>query len=244
MAKYSKHRAWSRKNLAISQGFIFWFSLETSSVSFWLVYGFSTPLSYRTIVRYTGVMQEKYKAKVLKFYREHRRMPTITEVMALLRFKSRSSAFYVVRRLVEDGFVEKDGLGKLVPSGKIHELKVLGRIRAGFASPAEEELADTITVGEYLIRDRDASYLLQVEGDSMSDAGIIEGDLVIFEKTSDCRPGDVVVALTEDGYTIKYLRTKGGKFYLEAANEKYPPIFPKEGQIIGVVTGTFRKYKK
>jgi len=189
-------------------------------------------------------MKAIYQSKILKFYRDHKRMPTITEVMALFKFKSRSSAFYVTQQLVKDGLLQKDGLGKLVPTGKIHELKLVGRIRAGFASPAEDELADTITVGEYLIRDKDASYLLQVEGDSMMDAGIIEGDMVIFEKSSDYKPGDIVVALIEDGYTIKYLRKKDSKFYLEAANENYPTIHPKEGQIIGLVTGTFRKYKK
>jgi repressor LexA len=170
-------------------------------------------------------------------------MPNISEIMLLCGFKSRSSAFYAVAQLVKEGVVEKDTSGKLIPSRRMHEVRVLGRIRAGFASPAEEELADTITVGEYLIRDKNASFLLEVEGDSMVDAGIHEGDMVIFERGSDCRPGDIVIALTEDGYTIKYLRRKNGKLYLEAANLKYPHIYPKEGEILGVVTGSFRKYK-
>ena len=120
-------------------------------------------------------------------------------------------------------------------------LPLLGHIRAGFATPSEEELADTITIGDYLIRDKDASYLLEVVGDSMIDAGIQEGDMVIFERTHDYRPGDIVIALTEDGYTIKYLRNKGARYFLEAANAAYSPIYPREGEIIGVVTGTFRK---
>ncbi len=120
----------------------------------------------------------------------------------------------------------------------------LGFIRAGFAAPNEEELADNISIGNYLLRNKDASYLLEVEGDSMSDVGIISGDMVIFERTSDCRVGDIVVALTEDGYTLKYLRKRGGKIFLEGANDDYPEIHPKEGQIIGVVTSTFRRYKK
>jgi repressor LexA len=121
-------------------------------------------------------------------------------------------------------------------------LPFLNRIHAGFASPAEEDMADTISVGDYLIRDKDASYLLEVMGDSMKDAGILEGDMVIFERTGSYRPGDIVIALTEDGYTLKFLRRKGNSYFLEAANEHYPPIYPKDGQIIGVVTGSFRKY--
>lgn len=122
-------------------------------------------------------------------------------------------------------------------------LKVLGNIQAGFASAAEEELADTITVGDHLIRHKESSYLLKVEGDSMQDAGILEGDMVIFERRGDAKPGDIVVALTEDGYTLKYLRKKGNKVYLEAANTIYPKFYPAEGQIIGVVVSTFRTYR-
>ena len=76
----------------------------------------------------------------------------------------------------------------------------------------------------------------------MIDAGIHEGDMVIFERTKDVKSGDIVVALTEDGYTLKYLRKKGSHAYLEAANEAYPEIHPVEGEIVGVVRATFRKY--
>lgn len=188
-------------------------------------------------------MKEVYKTKVLGFYRTHKRMPNISEVMEVLGLKSRSAAFYAVQKLVEAGIVEKDSAGKLIPTSALHALPMVGHIRAGFAAPSEEEIADTITVGDYLIRHKDSSYLLQVVGDSMIDAGIQEGDMVIFERGTDYKPGDIVVALTEDGYTLKYLRKKGTQFYLEAANSKYPLIHPREGEIIGVVTSTFRKYK-
>jgi DNA polymerase V len=124
------------------------------------------------------------------------------------------------------------------------KLKKVGLIQAGFASPAEEELADTITIGEYLIRRKESSYLLEVVGDSMQDAGILPGDMVIFERGREAKPGDIVIALTEDGYMMKYLRLKSKKFYLEAANAKYPKFVPIEGQIIGVVTASFRTYIK
>ena len=95
----------------------------------------------------------------------------------------------------------------------------------GFAAPADDELADTITVGRYLLRDKDASYLLQMSGDRLIDAGILDGDMVIFERSSDYRTGDIVVLLGAEGYRLEY--------------------FKKDiaGQIIGVVTGSFRKYK-
>ncbi len=95
----------------------------------------------------------------------------------------------------------------------------------GFAAPADDELADTITVGAYLLRDKDASYLLQMAGEAMKEEGILDGDMVVFERSHDYRVGDIVVALGEDGYTLTYFK-------------KDTPH-----QIVGVVTGSFRKYK-
>lgn len=99
----------------------------------------------------------------------------------------------------------------------------------GFAAPNEEEFADTISIGDYLLRDKNASYLLEVEGNAMKDEGILNGDIVIFERTSDYSVGDIVVALNEDGYSLKRLRKSE---------------IPNEYQVIGVVTSTFRRYKK
>ncbi len=170
-------------------------------------------------------------------------MPSITELMELFSLASRSAAFYVAERFVAEGYVEKDRTGKLVPAPGLFSVALLGHVRAGFAAPAEDELADTVSIGEYLLRDPNASYLLQVEGDSMQDAGIHHGDMVVFERTHAYTTGDIVVALTENGYTLKYLRKRGKTLYLEAANDTYPDIFPKEGEIVGKVTSTFRTYR-
>lgn len=188
-------------------------------------------------------MKKKPESLIRTFYRTHKRMPNVSEVMTLFGYASRSSAFYVMQKLVESGLLQKDERGKIVPGELFYALPRVGRVRAGFAAPMEEELADTIGIGDYLIRDKEGSYLLQVEGDSMIDAGIHEGDMVIFERTTSFKPGDIVVALTEDGYTLKYLRRRANRFFLEPANTAYPNIYPKEGQIIGVITGSFRKYK-
>ena len=185
----------------------------------------------------------KYKEGVISFYKKHRRMPGYREIMEITGFRSKNAVFKLIGKLIDDGVVRKDAQGRLAPLSLEIGLPLVGHIRAGFASPSEEELIDTITVGDYLIRDREASYLLEVVGDSMIDAGIREGDMVIFERTHDYKPGDIVIALTEDGYTIKYLRHKGARYFLEAANPAFAPIYPRDGEIIGVVTGTFRRYK-
>src|SRR6185503_20981471 len=100
------------------------------------------------LFEYTIPMDTKRHRKVLGFYRRNKRMPSITELMALFGLSSRSSGFYVMQQLVKQGIAEKDSTGKLVPGPELFTLPVLGRIRAGFAAPAEEELADTITLGE------------------------------------------------------------------------------------------------
>ena len=90
---------------------------------------------------------------------------------------------------------------------------------------------------------RDASYMLKVKGDSMKDAGIIEGDMVIVERRSDAKVGDIVIAEVDGAWTMKYYRMKNGRPYLEAANTKYKPIIPTEElKVAAVVRSVVRKY--
>lgn len=214
-------------------------------------------------------------AKLESFFKKHWRMPSITECLEIFDVSSRSSAFYTINKLAVLGFINKDKKGKLSPgrdfptmpsvyakepkglttsrnisiepsSGTI---RFLGSIQAGFATPVEEELMDVLHIEDYLIRDKSASYLLEVRGDSMIEAGICEGDMVIFERGAETKVGDIVVALLPDGYTIKFLAKKdnhdgqGSRLCLEPANSAYPTIYPTEGQIIGVVVSVIRKYK-
>ena len=123
------------------------------------------------------------------------------------------------------------------------QLQRLGVIQAGFPTGAEEDASDAMTIDEYLIENRQASYLLEVRGDSMIDAGIHEGDLVIAERGRQPRPGDIVIAEVDDGWTMKYYRKQGSRVWLEAANAKYELIHPKEElKISAVVRGVVRKY--
>lgn len=130
------------------------------------------------------------------------------------------------------------------------EIKILGLVEAGFPSIVNEDLLDTISLDEFLVENKEASYLLKVKGDSMSEAGIISGDLVIVERGTPARVGDIVVAQVDGEITLKFLRQlpagrqgKNKKFFLEPANKKYKPIFPKqELKIIAVLKALVRKY--
>ena len=125
----------------------------------------------------------------------------------------------------------------------IIQLPLLGQIQAGFPSPAEEELSDTMSFDEYLIDNKEASYILKVKGDSMIDAGICEGDMVIVERTTNAKPGNIVIAEVDGEWTMKYLRERAGSYYLQAANKKYKPIVPEEGlKVVAIVKAVVRKY--
>jgi SOS regulatory protein LexA len=183
------------------------------------------------------------KGKVIEFYQAHYRLPGYGELMKIARFKSKNAAYKLIGKLEEDGVVIKDPSGKLSPGRALRGIRLLGLVEAGFPSPAQEELLDVMDFDEYLAPNKEASYLLKVKGDSMIDAGIRPGDLVVVERRPTYKPGEIVIASVDGEYTMKYLRKKGEKYFLEPANEKYKPIYP-EGtlSVEAVVTAVVRKY--
>ena len=122
-------------------------------------------------------------------------------------------------------------------------LRLLGSVQAGFPSPAEEELIDTLSLDHYLIDKPEASFLLKVSGDSMKDAGILPGDLVIVERGRRPKNGDILLAHIDGDWTIKYYRRAGDTIELVPANPSYPVIRPKgELNLGGVVRSVIRRY--
>jgi repressor LexA len=123
-------------------------------------------------------------------------------------------------------------------------IRLLGTVQAGFPSPAEEELIDTLSLDEYLIRSPQNSYLIKVTGDSMIDAGIHQGDLVVVERGRDLKNGDIVIAQVDGEWTMKYYERNKSEVVLVPANKKYPKIRPTHQlEIGGVVVSVIRKYK-
>ncbi len=171
-------------------------------------------------------------------------MPGYKEIMELLGFKSKNAVFKLVNKLVEQGVVQKDGSGRMIPNRLVGEVPILGLVEAGLPSLAEEQKLDTLSLDEYLLGNKEAAYILEVKGDSMIDEGIHEGDLVIVERRNEAKDGEIVIAEVDGGFTMKYLRKKGTDVYLEPANKKYKPIYPENDlKIAAVVKGVIRKYK-
>ena len=194
---------------------------------------------------------DSYKNKILGFYRDNKRMPAYQEIMSLVGFKSKNAVYKLINKLVADEVLDKDSRGRLIPNQLIGEVPLLGLVEAGFPTAAEEHVLDTMNIDDYLIdtKSKDKTYMLEVKGDSMIEAGINEGDLVIAERiggpgaTREAKDGDIVIADVDGGWTMKYLCKKGNTVFLEPANKKYKPIYPEVSlNIAAIVRGVIRKY--
>lgn len=113
-------------------------------------------------------------------------------------------------------------------------------VSAGFPSPAADHIESRLTTDEYLIKNANATFFVRVKGDSMVDAGISDGDVLVVDRSLDPKIGNIVLAELDGEFTVKFL----GKEQLVPANTKYPIISFIEGQtvvLVGVVTGLMRK---
>lgn len=181
---------------------------------------------------------------IAEFYRRRRRMPSFSEIGVIVGLKSKNAVSKLVSELERCKVVGKDEKGRLIPQSISRPVRLLGTVEAGFPSPAEEELADALSLDDLLIQNRSATFLLKVSGDSMSGAGILPGDMVIVDKGQAPKSGDIVIAEVDGEWTMKYLRKRGESVTLVAANPAYKPIRPrKELRIAGVVTAVVRKYR-
>jgi len=181
---------------------------------------------------------------ISRFYYQKGRMPSFSEIGEIVGMSSKNAVYKLVNRLEQLKVLERDRKGKLIPRSIAAPVKMLGTVEAGFPSPAEEELVDTLSLDDLLIQNPEATFLLKVSGDSMSGAGILPGDMVLVDKGETPKSGDIVIAEVDGEWTMKYLKKRGESVALMPANPKYQPIRPKkELKIAGVVTAVLRKYR-
>lgn len=181
--------------------------------------------------------------KLRLFYQQYRYIPTMREACELLGFQSPASVTFLFRRLMDEGFLQKEG-NTFIPTPPFLSQKVYESVRAGFPSPATEEQAHDIDLQTYLFPNPISTIMVTVQWDSMIDAGIYEGDIVIIDKSKQGVVDDIVVAEVDGDYTLKYLQKDRKKWYfLKAGNKKYKDIYASEElKMFGVVTGVVRRY--
>lgn len=171
-------------------------------------------------------------------------MPSFSELGELVGLRSKSTVYKLVAKLETIKVLSRDDKGRLIPGSIASPVKVLGTVEAGFPSPAEEELLDTLSLDKYLIDNPAATFLLKVSGESMTEAGIMPGDMVLVDRSRTAQSGDIIIAEVDGAWTMKYLKKRGQTVVLMPANSSYKPIIPKsELKIAGVVTAVVRKYR-
>ena len=190
----------------------------------------------------TLTLREKV-ARLRVFHARYRRVPGYQEMMEIFDYRSKNAVFGFIRRLEEEGYIRKSRR-KIAFTGKLTgAIRLLGAVPAGFPSPAEEELIDTLNLDEFLVERPEATFMLKVTGDSMIDAGIQPGDMVLVEKGRAPRNNDIVIAEVDGEWTMKYFVRDRQGVRLEPANRKFAAIRPKTSlKIGGVVRTVIRKY--
>ena len=184
-----------------------------------------------------------YLARLQDYYAAHRALPSYASIGSLLGLRSKSSVAALVARLKLAGFVESTPDRRLAPTRRFFARPLAANpVRAGLPEAADDGEADALTIDDYLIERPSDTVLIRVKGDSMIDAGILEGDLVVVEKRHDARKGEIVVAIVDNQFTLKRLDVDRGEFILRAENKGYAPIRPEGAlEIFGVMVGLVRK---
>lgn len=189
-----------------------------------------------------AIRQDFAIKRLREFFLEELRMPTYGEMAILFGYQSRGSTYKFIQKIIEEGLIGKDEKGNLFPKD-LFSIPHLGTIKAGLPMPAFESRNDSIDVYRYLQNATGNVYFLTVSGDSMIDALIGDGDKVIVDKDREPLDGDIVAAVVDNEWTIKYLEHKQGNVALVPANKDYEIIYPKESLFIGgVVISVIRKY--
>ncbi len=188
-------------------------------------------------------MNDGYKLST--FFQDYGRMPTYEEMKDLFQVASKNTVAYRVKKLLDDGTLKKDGNKlSLTQTGTV---MMLGTVQAGFptASVDEEVVSDLVSIDDFLIDRKRSTYMLEVQGESMKDAGILEKDLVLVERGKQPKRGDIVLALVGHEYTLKYLEIENGKPVLVPANKAFKKIYPNpnELKIEAVLKAVIRKYR-
>lgn len=174
--------------------------------------------------------------------------PSIREIAAKMGFKSPNGVVCHLKALEKKGLIKRTAKHSrsIVLTDAANEetrgLPLAGRVAAGSLTEANEQVERIDLAGLWT---RKGTFLLEVSGDSMIDAAIADGDLVVVEKRQNAAAGDIVVALNGEGEaTLKYWYPEKNRIRLQPANKKLKPIYVKDAKVTGVVVGVVRRMNR
>jgi SOS-response transcriptional repressor LexA len=170
-------------------------------------------------------------------------IPSYSVLATLWGISAKSWVAECVRRFEEAGYLDWTPDRQLKPGPRFFERRLAhDTVQAGLPNPALADGYDLVTIDDYLIRVPSKTSLVRVKGESMIDAGIHDGDLIVVEQQPNANVGDIVVAIVDNEFTVKYLDREKGGFVLKPANKAFPVIRPKGRlEIFGVMAGLVRR---
>lgn len=171
--------------------------------------------------------------------------PSVREICAATGLKSTSTLHAHLKALENLGYISRDaGLNRAIHiegCEQTAQVPILGKVTAGLPILAVEEIQGYLPITASQQRGREL-FALTVQGESMKNAGILDGDYVVVERTPTARDGDIVVALIEDEATVKRLYRETDCVRLQPENDAFEPIYAKEVIILGKVVSVVRYY--
>lgn len=170
--------------------------------------------------------------------------PTVREICAATGIRSTSTVHTILNVLEQEAYITRDSRFsraiRLDTGYDASMVPLVGRVTAGQPILAVEEIVDYIP---YPSKDAEGLFALRVQGLSMRDAGILDGDIIVADKNAPCRSGDIIIGMDGEEATVKRLLIeKGGRVVFMPENPDYEPIYPKQPTVLGRVVGSYRKY--
>lgn len=185
----------------------------------------------------------QYLEALRAYYAQHGVLPSYATIGRLVGMSSKASVAEMIERLKRARYLDSTPDRRLQPGRRFHDREVADHVRAGPPSCSSDVLIDTLSLDSYVTRNRRDTVLVRVKGDSMIEAGILEGDIVVVTRRPDARAGQIVVAIIDGEFTIKRLALERGRPVLRAENSAYPPLRPRgDLEVFGVVVGLARRY--
>lgn len=185
-----------------------------------------------------------------KYSQEKGYPPAVREICEAVGLSSTSTVHGHLKRLEKKGLIKRDATKpralEIVEFAnrkkEMIDIPIVGKVTAGEPILAVENIEDTFTIPLNYIKNRNDLFILKVKGESMIDAGIMDGDLAIIEKTESVLNGEIAVALIENSATIKRFFKEKDHIRLQPENKTMSPIIVKDCRILGKLVGIYRTY--
>ncbi|MEA4899452.1 transcriptional repressor LexA [Bacillota bacterium Meth-B3] len=190
------------------------------------------------------------QGKILEFIKQEIEQrgypPSVREIGKAVGLKSTATVHGHLNELERQGYIRRDATKpramEVLDNPRGRAVPLLGKVTAGLPILAQENIEDYLVLPQHMSARGDDLFALRVEGESMIDAGILSGDIVVVRKQPDAENGDIVVAMIEDEATVKRIYFEKKRVRLQPENRHMEPIYAEEVTVLGRVAALFRLF--